>query len=243
MLSSFKKIKNISVKNDHFSNIATNADLESEKKIISIIKKKFPDHDVYSEEIGRSNNSSEYLWVIDPLDGTIIFANGFENFGISIALLLNKKPIMGVIYLPFHKKMFFAENGKGAFLNGRKIIMKDVDKINNSVIAFDCGYIDKSKHISETMVRLAPFLRYPLMLGSAVFAMSCLVENKLQGYVISTPTKFDIAAGFLIIKEAGGIVTDFKGQQIDWSKRDTTFLASCPGIHKNIIEVLNKKYD
>lgn len=240
LMSFWRRTKEVAVKSDHFSNIVSKADLESEKKIISLIKNRFPEHAIYSEEKGMSDNFSEYLWIIDPLDGTPGFINGLENFGISVGLLYHQEPIIGIIYLPAFDKLFTAERDKGAYLNDKKIVMSNTSKLSNSIIAFDYGYADKERKISDTLMKLVPFLRYPLTFGSASFSLAYLADSRIQGYVIPCPTPFDIGGGALIVEEAGGKVSDFSGLLIDWSKKETTFLASCPGIHQDIINILKK---
>ncbi len=241
LMSYLGKIREVRVKSNHFSNIVTLADLESENRILSILKNKFPSHSIYSEEKGESLLSSEYLWVIDPLDGTIIFVNGLEYFGISIGLLYRFQPIVGIIYLPALDELFTAQKGKGAYFNNKKMVMSKTSKLNNSIIAFDYGYGDRNKSISNTLMKTVPFLRYPLTFGSASFSLSRLANSKIQGYIHPSPTKFDIAAGSLIIKEAGGKVTDFFGSSLDWSKKETTFLASCRAIHRDLVKILKSK--
>src|SRR3989344_8884472 len=108
------------------SDVLTQADLASEKIILATLKSSFPKYNYLSEEVGKEDNKSEYTWVIDPIDGTLSYASGLPFFGISIGLLKNNKPFIGVINLPALKSLYWAENGKGAFLNGKRIKVSSV---------------------------------------------------------------------------------------------------------------------
>ena len=119
IVANFNKIKHISKKGegDYF----TNVDILAEEKIISIIQRRFPKHNILSEEAGLIDKNSEFTWLVDPLDGTHNYMHGLPLFGVSVGLEHKKKIIMGVIYLPMLDELFVAERGKGAFLNGKRI--------------------------------------------------------------------------------------------------------------------------
>src|SRR3989344_9171304 len=119
----------------HFANFATQADLESEAKIIEIITKNFPEHNIIAEEGGGGDNNSQYTWAIDPIDGTIPFVSGFPVYSVSIGLLKNNQPFLGVINQVGTDELYWAEKGKGSFVNGQKISVSKNDKLSDSLVA------------------------------------------------------------------------------------------------------------
>src|SRR3989344_79566 len=129
---------------EKLGDFTTEADITSEKKILSILQTKFPDHNFISEEIGKIDNGSDYWWIIDPLDGTIPYTSGLRTFGVSIGLLKDKKPILGVVNLPAMESLFWAEEGKGAFLNGQEVKVKANNDLSEAMVA--AGIYDAFVH-------------------------------------------------------------------------------------------------
>lgn len=197
----------------------TKADLEAEKKIVSMIKEKYPDHMIITEEGGDLGGSSDYQWLIDPLDGTANYVAQLPLFGTSIALQYKKETILGVIYFPVTKLLFTAEKDKGSFLNGKKISLSDKKKLKDSKIVLGFyreslkeAEIPKSLDILRDFLDISQNVR---KLASASIALCYVAWGKLDGYVFcGRQTSWDFPAGALIVEEAGGIATDFFGNKL-----------------------------
>ncbi|MCL5784977.1 MAG: inositol monophosphatase [Patescibacteria group bacterium] len=230
-------------KHHHFekgdrTNFATQADLEAEKIITSILTKEFPTHDIIAEENGQNNRGSEYTWVIDPLDGTISFATDMPFFVVSIALLEQMKPVLGVIYWVTEDKMYVAQKGKGAFMNDQKIKVSLVDKLQNAVMAVDFGHANSRKRKVDTyMVPLMYRTLYQYALCATALHLTFVAQGMLDGFP-NDANIWDVAAGVLLVEEAGGKVTDLEGNEPDWSKKRLDIVASNGLIHEQILEVL-----
>jgi len=195
------------------NDLVTEADHASEKAIIDIIQKNHPDHFILSEETGEIKHNSPYKWIIDPIDGTINFANGIPICCVSIGVEFNGEIILGAVYNPFMNEMFFAEKGKGATLNDIKIGVSAEDNLLKSclVTGFPYQYLDSANgplQIFEKLVRKAIPVR---RLGSAALDLCWTAAGRFDGFYEHKLQAWDSAAGFLIVEEAGGTVTDLKG--------------------------------
>jgi myo-inositol-1(or 4)-monophosphatase len=196
------------------NDLVTEADHASEKAIIDIIQKNHPDHFILSEETGEIKQNSPYKWIIDPIDGTINFANGIPICCVSIGVELNGEIILGAVYNPFMNEMFFAEKGKGATLNNIKIGVSEEDNLLKSclVTGFPYQYLDSANgplQIFEKLVRKAIPVR---RLGSAALDLCWTAAGRFDGFYEHKLQAWDSAAGFLIVEEAGGTVTDLRGE-------------------------------
>jgi len=206
---------------------ALDADIKSEKYILAQIKKKYPDHAILSEETGMQDKESNFMWVIDPLEGTLNYANKIIMWAVNIALLYKGKPFMGVIYAPLLKELFYAEKGKGAYLNGKKIKVNDEKNIVDAIISFSMKYsckFEMNKH----------GLRY---LGCEGLELA-YVANGRFGARIRPRDKdpFGYAAGSIIVLEAGGKFTDYSGKK--WKIHSEGILASNGKLHNKILKLI-----
>jgi myo-inositol-1(or 4)-monophosphatase len=204
------------------SSIVTEADLESERIIISLIRESYPEHNIISEESGYSNNGSEYTWIIDPLDGTSNFASGIPWFGVLIALFRGNIPFMGGAYLPVQDILYFAETGKGAFKNGKPLSLIKDKKLKDSLFAFcvdyseDVDFLNHGMEIYKFLIKSSRNIRSTNSLIDFLY----VAESKFGG-VINLYTKvWDIAALELIISEAGGTMKNIDGNDIQFSIRE-----------------------
>lgn len=220
----------------------TKADLESEKKIIKILTEDFPDVNILSEEKGFLDRKSEYTFIIDPLDGTSNFILGIPNFSVSIALLEEKKIIAGVVNNPILNQIYCARRGKGAYLNNKRIKVNSQKNISNINLAYDCDYghyfekklRDLIKNLERENVK-----RFLINMSPAL-DLCRLAEGKIECFINNGNEIYDYAAGKLIVKEAGGIVTDFFGNKED-DERNRFFLASNGmAIQKKVVEISSK---
>ena len=224
------------VKNKY--DILSEADLESEKIIINEIKKAFPDHDILSEEAGKTTEGSDFLWVIDPLDGTINYSKKIKECCISIAVAHENEIVLGVIYQPFSKKMYMAEKGVGAFVNGKKLRVSAEKKIINMILATETtSNIEKRKLNYEILSKVCHEVRSIRVSGSGASDFARIACGKIDIFFQTNIHYWDYAAGALLIEEAGGQVTDFEGEKITESSKN--IVASNGTAHEKIISMLN----
>jgi myo-inositol-1(or 4)-monophosphatase len=218
------------------NNLVTEADHASEKAIINIITKEFPDHFILSEESGESGRQSEYKWIIDPIDGTVNFANGIPICCVSIGVEHNGQMILGSVYNPILNELFFAEKDKGATLNGNRISVSDKKEVATSclVTGFPYTYLDEPNgplQVFEKLIRKGIPVR---RLGSAAIDLCWVAAGRFDGFYEHKLAAWDSAAGFLIVEEAGGKVTDFEGNY--YSPYQPHVLATNGKIHDELLK-------
>ncbi len=224
----------------HIHDFATEADIESEKIVIEIIRKEFPKHNIIAEEGGSVDNGSEYSWAIDPIDGTVSFVMGMPFYSVSVGLLQNGIPIAGAVNVVGLDELFWAEKDGGAFLNGEPIQVSSRNTVNTSALSLDVNWRSRAENIEH---KLKPFIndaRAIFMLGGAAFEMVYVARGFLDGTILEAHP-WDFAAGAVILSEAGGRVSDRQGKQIDFLKERIYLVASNGLIHNEVIETLNKK--
>ena len=220
------------------TNLVTQIDKASEKTIVEYISKKFPNHGILAEESGNVKNGSEYLWVVDPLDGTTNFAHGLPIFSVSIGLQKNGKTIAGVVNDVMQNIIYSTEAGSGAYANSKRITVNENDKLNHGVLVtgFPYNISENPDNALEKFTALTKVMRGIRRLGSAAIDFSYVAKGVFDGFWEVHLHPWDVCAGILIVQEAGGMVTDFDGKEIDiYSKR---FLASNKKIHPKLIEIL-----
>ncbi len=192
------------------NNLVTEIDHKSERAIIAIIQEDFPDHQVLSEECGAMDTSSEYKWIIDPIDGTVNFAHGIPICAVSIGIEKAGKMHMAAVYNPFMNEFYFAERGKGAYLNDQPISVSKVNSVMNAclVTGFPYTYLDSPNgplQVFERFIRRGIPVR---RLGSAAIDLCWVAAGRFDGFFEHKLAAWDSAAGFLLVEEAGGRVTD-----------------------------------
>ena len=232
------KVHKMDIKDGDISDFATEADIEAERVIVSILSTAFPDYNIIAEEETNINKNSDYTWAIDPLDGTISYAAGVPSFTVSIGLLKMNQPILGVIYHISDKDFYYAQKGKGAFLNNKRISVSSKNKLQNSVISLDFGH--KNQRQKKFKTYISPLLTkvgYIYSLGSGALALAYTANGVLEAH-IQIGGVWDSLAGAAIIKEAGGKVTDLEGQEPQWSKEQVSVVVSNGLIHDQILEAL-----
>ena len=223
------------------NNPVTEADHASEKAIFEVIKNDFPDHFILSEEAGEIKMDSEYKWIIDPIDGTINFANGIPICCVSIGLEYNGKIIMGTVYNPLMNEFYFAQKGFGASLNDKKIFVSNKTEVVKSclVTGFPYTYLDTPNgplQVFEKLIRKGVPVR---RLGSAAIDLCWVAAGRFDGFYEHKLQAWDSAAGFLMVEEAGGKVTDFAGNY--YSVYQPQLLATNGKIHDEMLEIINGK--
>jgi myo-inositol-1(or 4)-monophosphatase len=221
------------------NNWVTEADHAAEAAIIDVIKKDFPNHFILSEEVGEISSDSDVKWVIDPIDGTINFASGIPLCCISIGVEHKGQMILGAVYNPFLNELFFAEKGKGATLNGTPISVSKKAKVLNSclVTGFPYTYLDMENgplQVFERLIRRGVPVR---RLGSAAIDLCWVACGRLDGFYEHKLQPWDSAAGFLIVEEAGGKVTDMQGDT--FSPYQHKIVATNGVIHEELLGVIS----
>lgn len=215
-----------------FWDLVTAADLASEDYIIKALQKQFPGHEILSEEAGLNAPSrSDYKWVIDPLDGTTNFTHQYPMVSISIGLLVRGQPTLGVIYNPILNELFVASKENGATLNGAPLQVSKVEKLEQSLLGTGFAYDRKETRENNYaefchMTNLCQGVRRG---GSAALDLAYVAAGRLDGYWERGLKPWDIAAGVVLVQEAGGIITSYEGGPIDlFSGR---ILAANPAVH------------
>ena len=223
LIRDFGEIEKLQVSKKGPSDFVTNSDLKAEKIIIEELKKARPNYSIISEENGIENNKDRHnTWIIDPIDGTINFLHGIPHFAISIALKSNDEIISGLIFDPIKNEMFFAEKGNGAFFNNHRVKVSKKNKLN------DCLFVTGGKILKE------PDLPYRKS-GCASLDMAYVAAGRYDGYFQYDLNLWDIAAGIILIKEAGGILNE-----IDLSvNRNIKIIASSADINSKLLEKLS----
>lgn len=233
LLRHYGKKESIKIKPN--KSLVATADIEANKAIIKTIKKHFPGHSILSEETGFEDNKSDYKWVIDPLDGTHNFLREMPFFGTSIALEYKNEVVLGVIDFPVFGITAIAEKGKGAYMNGRRIGVSAKKNLNHSFILVEFAYANRREKIGF-MERLIHKPIDTRNFGAAVYQLLLVACGKSDAYVVLSTKEWDVAAGFLLVEEAGGKITDLKGRK--WSPNEDRFVASNGKIHNELLKYL-----
>ena len=194
------------------SDIVTDVDVEVEKLVLNRVKYEYPDFSVLAEESSPIKTSSEFTWVIDPIDGTRNFAQGIPHFCVIVALAKGADVEVGVIYDPIKEDLFTAQKGMGAFLNGEPIYITSKTKISDCLLGFDLGYVDQKAGTAIDMIRyLWPGFQSMRLMGSAGLGMAYASAGRIDLYFHHSLSPWDMAAGLVLAREAGGVVVDRQG--------------------------------
>lgn len=236
VLKHFFSSKTLKISNkEGVNNLVTEADHAAEKAIIDTIRAQFPDHFLLTEESGELKSNSEYKWIVDPIDGTVNYAHNIPICCVSIGLEHRGTIIMGAVYNPLLDEFFLAEKGKGATLNGEPIQVTAKNQVIESCIVtgFPYTYLDMPNGPLEVFDR---FIRKGVpvrRLGSAAIDLCWVAAGRFDGFYEHKLNPWDSAAGFLMVEEAGGKVTDFTGK--DYSLYQPQIIATNGIIHQEII--------
>jgi myo-inositol-1(or 4)-monophosphatase len=222
-------------------NLVTEVDRRCEQRIVGIIKKAFPEHNILTEETPMTDKlPSPYRWIIDPLDGTTNYAHGYPCFSTSIALELEGEICLGAVYDPLLDELFLARQGKGAFLNNEQIFVSKTEQLTNALICTGFPY-DVRESPENNLDHFNRFIMEARAIrrdGSAALDLCYVAAGRFDGFWELKLYPWDVAAGKLIIEEAGGRVTDFGGDSLDIYNKQ--ILASNGRIHEEMIMVLQR---
>ena len=239
LLKGFRSSKTI-ISYKSRTNLLTDIDEKSEKFLFENINKKFPDHTIIAEEGSRKDTSGDFIWYIDPIDGTNNFAHGIPFFCISIGVFSRESNsvVSGVVYNPFLDELFSAVKDSGSTLNNQAIEVSQTDDIGISIIATGFPYEKENpeknnlKEFNKILTRVQGIRRF----GSAAIDLSYLACGRIDGYWEHELKSWDMAAGSIIVKEAGGKITDYSGEKFDPEKPE--IIASNGKIHEQILELI-----
>ncbi|MES2704798.1 MAG: inositol monophosphatase family protein [Bacteroidota bacterium] len=223
------------------NNLVTEVDKLAEKKIMEIISDAFPGHTIISEEAGEMIQESEYQWIIDPIDGTVNFAHGIPICCVSIGVLHKDVLVLGAVYNPMMNELFFAERGKGATLNGVPISVSRKADFNKAflVTGFPYKWPDGAEHPIKVFERLVLEGLPVRRLGSAAIDLCWVACGRFDGFWEYNLNAWDVAAGYLMVEEAGGKVTDFEGHPYNVFDKET--LATNGFIHEQMLAVIKRQ--
>lgn len=238
-LSRFFNGKFIISNKEGINNLVTEADHASEKAILQVIKEQFPAHSILTEETGAITQDSTYKWIIDPIDGTVNFAHGIPLCCVSIGVEYEGDMILGAVYNPNLNELYFAEKGKGATLNEQPIKVSEETQALKAclVTGFPYTYLDMENgplQVFEKFIRKGVPVR---RLGSAAIDLCWVAAGRFDGFYEHKLEAWDSAAGVLMVEEAGGKVTDFKGEKFSVYQHRT--LATNGKIHDELLRVVN----
>ncbi len=230
----FNGVYNITNK-EGANNPVTEIDEKSERAIIEVIKSDFPTHQVLSEECGELVQDSSYKWIIDPIDGTVNFAHGLPICCVSIGIEKEGEIVMGAVYNPFMNELYFAEKCAGAYLNQKKIQVSKVDNVMRSclVTGFPYTYVESSNSPLDVFARFIKKGIAVRRLGSAALDLCWVAAGRFDGYFEHKLNPWDAAAGILLVKEAGGYVTNFENEK--YSIYEAGMIASNGLIHEELV--------
>ncbi len=236
LLVHYHKLKRSEIQRKSAFDRVTRADLEANKLILSTIKKSFPEHDFLSEETGFEDNPDIYRWVIDPLDGTTNYIIGNPLFCVAIALTCKQKILLSVQYAPALDELFIAEYGKGATMNGKKIKVSRVPSLRDSIVTLARSrykqsrrrYVSIQRKLEGQVLNMRHF-------GSTALTLGYVAAGRVSGSMVVPPgiASWDILPGVLLVREAGGRVTDFEGKQ--WTLDSQGIVATNGRIHKKLL--------
>jgi len=242
LMESLSDLESKQVQRKQEFDFVTQVDHRSEEAIVKLIQERHPDHSILAEESGGSKEEQDYLWIIDPLDGTKNYIHGFPIFAISIALQFKTELRVGVVFDPVRNELFYAEKDKGAFLNNDTIKVSQTTDFSECLLA--TGFPFRAKHLTEPYLDTFKELFYQVSdfrrAGAAAIDLAYVACGRLDGFWELMLNSWDIAAGALLIGEAGGKVTDLWGGSTHLKKGN--IVASNGLIHEQITEATSNNF-
>jgi len=224
-----------------FTNLVSYVDKEAEKKLVNSLSKILPGSGFLAEEGTSTKGENEYSWIIDPLDGTTNFLHGVPIFAISVGLMCDKKPVLGVVYEVSHKECFHAIEGGNAYCNEKQIRISPISTLDESLLATGFPYYHTEKknqyiEIIKTFLEKTHGIR---RLGSAAIDLAYVACGRLEGFFEYDLKPWDVAGGAFILQQAGGKVTDFNGGDNFLFGGE---LCAAGGIHAEMLKVIQEKW-
>jgi myo-inositol-1(or 4)-monophosphatase len=219
--------------------LVTDSDIASEKLIKDLLRKEFPSYSFLAEESGLEDNRSEYEWVIDPLDGTTNYSIQNPFFNVSIALAKDDVPVLGVVYYPFQDELFHAVEGMGAYLNDRKILVSATKNVRDAFVCFCHGHDPKTVNRATCAYsKIKKVTNHLRQIGASELELSYVGAGRVDAFYMLKQNPWDVASGTLIVREAGGIVSDIDGKPFTLKSKDA--VASNGSVHKELLALLQE---
>ncbi|MFH0818444.1 MAG: inositol monophosphatase family protein [Patescibacteria group bacterium] len=242
LMRDFRKLQPEQIRFKKKRELVTKSDLDVDKFMVRKIKEAFPDYSILSEEEGfRKKKNSDYMWVIDPLDGTTNYIMRHTYFCITLALLKKGEPILGLIYAPYTRELFVAEKGKGAYRNEERMHVSNEGNLRDSFLTFAYSHDKSSLRRAVAAYQQFEFeARSMRHFGSSALELAFVAAGRVEAQIITPPVRiWDVAAGVLMVKEAGGKVTDFHGdpRRIAYNG----LVASNKKVHSKILQIIKAK--
>ncbi|MBU1131538.1 inositol monophosphatase [Patescibacteria group bacterium] len=233
----FDRSKHFKIKSK--DQIQTWVDRAAERAILKEVKKNFPAHHILSEEAGENNKKSDFFWIVDPLDGTTNYTMHLPAYGVSVALAYKGKIVLGVTYVPELGELTVAQVGQGAFTNNKRLKVSANNKLNKSLLTFCHGSL-----VYDIKRAIKLYSKFKLrgfdyrQIGSAVIEFNFVASGRTEAIMLPGANLYDVAAGALIVKEAGGKVTDFSNKE--WNIKSKDILASNGKVHNQVLKIINE---
>lgn len=242
LMQSLKSQERMQIDRKQRFDFVTQVDHRSEAAILNLIKERHPDHSILAEESGGQKETKDYLWLIDPLDGTKNYIHGFPIFAVSVGLMHEEELLAGAVLDPVRNELFYAEKGKGAFLNESPIHVSKTNDFSQCLLA--TGFPFRAKHLTDPYFEAFTALFHKVSdfrrAGAAALDLAYLACGRLDGFWEITLNPWDVAAGIILIEEAGGQVSDLWGG--DTHLETGNIVASNGVIHDEITKVVGQVF-
>jgi len=235
----FERRVAIEIKGEH--DLVTEADRASEQLVIERLRSHFPSHSIVAEEGGGHTGSSEFCWYVDPLDGTTNFAHGFPMYNVTMALEQSGELVAGVVFDPMRNEMFASERGSGAYLNNRRIRVSKAARLQDTLVA--TGFPSRKRHLDVNIhfyFQVAMLTHGVRRAGSAALDLSYVACGRLDGFWEFGLNPWDMAAGILLVTEAGGKCSDMKGGPVNL--RGPHVMADNGAVHEEMLELFGEVF-
>jgi myo-inositol-1(or 4)-monophosphatase len=243
IVDNFEETPEVLYKDAARRNPYSRVDRGAQDAIVQMLHAAYPDHGFIAEEKGSQASPAEYTWVIDPLDGTVNFVHRVKYFAVSIALMHHESIILGVVYNPVMDEIFCAESGEGAFLNGHRISVSGVSNLAQGLLAMGFPYDHGSaafKRSLDNFARVTTAAQATRRDGSTALSLCNVACGRYDGFVVEANSLWDYAAGVLIIREAGGRVTDFEGHDNVARGSSSQVVASNSVLHGSLLACVTR---
>jgi len=236
-------------KEDDNNQVLTQTDLEIGRLLVDSVKKNYPEHNIIDEETGVIDNTSEFTWVIDPIDGTSNFASGVPTYGIMIGLLHQNTPIVGGIALPYFSEIYFAEKGQGAYCNGKRVTANTEPILSKTLVAYCIDGHQENPELTRQEMKIMGEIVLSmrnLRTSNSAYDIMQVAKGSYGAYINKKHRIWDNVAPHIILEEAGCIVTDFLGKPFDYANPTErtdeifTFCSAPVELHKQLQDIIHK---
>jgi len=234
-------LEKLTVRSKRQNDFVSEVDNAAEDAIISVLRAAYPDHGILAEESGSQASASEFTWVIDPLDGTTNFLHGFPQYCVSIGLLHKGVPNQAVVFDPNRNELFTASKGVGAYMNDRRLRVSKIDRLENALMGTgfpfrEVGHLDDYLRMFKQMTLSTSGIRRP---GAAALDLAWVAAGRIDGFWEMGLSAWDMAAGALLVREAGGLIGDFDGE--DRFLENGRVVASNAKLFSAILQALKRR--